>query len=121
MIAAAGILLLSKEGRVLLLRRSEVGDAEGLWALPGGKIEDGESAESAAARETFEETSYRVGHAGMLLMRRVRDEVDYTTFLKTIDDEFVPKLNEEHTSFAWVLPEEALFNIPLPAPTAIYH
>jgi hypothetical protein len=31
-------------------------------------------------------------------------EVDYTTFLKNIDDEFVPKLNEEHTAFAWIDP-----------------
>lgn len=118
MIFAAGVLFMSKEGRVLLLRRSSEGDAEGLWCTPGGKIEDGENAEGAAVREVLEETGYRVGHPGDLLARRIRDGVDYTTFLKKVDDEFVPKLNEEHTAFAWVMPSE-FTSISAPMPGVI--
>ena len=44
-------------------------------------------------------------------MRRVKDDVDYTTFVKRVDDEFAPKLNEEHTAYAWVKPQEALEQI----------
>lgn len=53
MIEAAGILLVSPAGRVLLLKRLSEGDAQGLWALPGGKVEKGETALQAALRETW--------------------------------------------------------------------
>jgi 8-oxo-dGTP diphosphatase len=43
------------DGKVLLIQRGKQ-PGKGLWSLPGGKIEIGETAESAAARELFEET-----------------------------------------------------------------
>jgi mutator protein MutT len=107
-IHAAGILFKSPEGRVLLLRRSDEGDMAGTWCVPGGKIEDGETPEKAAVREVYEETKYRCGHAGELFARRIKDGVDYTTFLHRVDDEFVPRLNNEHTAYAWVKPDEVL-------------
>ena len=42
-------------GKVLLIKRGKP-PGKGLWSLPGGKIELGEAAEAAAARELFEET-----------------------------------------------------------------
>ena len=42
-------------GRVLLARRTEGRDLSGLWEFPGGKVEPGESAEAALARELREE------------------------------------------------------------------
>jgi len=118
---AAGILFLSKEGRVLLLKRSGEGSAAaGTWALPGGKLEEGESAETAALRETIEETGYYAGYAGKILMESESNGLTYTTFLRHIDDEWIPKLNNEHTAYLWMPPEEALENNQLPpAPTAL--
>jgi 8-oxo-dGTP diphosphatase len=43
------------DGRVLLGERTERQIAAGYWELPGGKIDPGESAQQAAARELFEE------------------------------------------------------------------
>ena len=44
-----------KEGQILLVKRgSEPG--KGLWAVPGGKVERGESLRHALAREVEEET-----------------------------------------------------------------
>ena len=105
MIQAAGILFRAPSGRVLLLQRSEEGDAAGTWAIPGGKLEKNETAEQAAFRECFEEMKYR-GSPGKLLLRRVKDGVDYSTFLNECDGEFTPVLNEEHISFAWVDPSK---------------
>ena len=48
-----------KDGKVLLIQRSETDDFEpSKYAFPGGKIEEGESAELTAARECKEETGY---------------------------------------------------------------
>jgi 8-oxo-dGTP diphosphatase len=53
---AVGIVL--TEGSVLMLKRSQ---KEGplQWAFPGGKLESGESPESAVLREILEETGIR--------------------------------------------------------------
>jgi ADP-ribose pyrophosphatase YjhB (NUDIX family)/predicted ABC-type ATPase len=100
---AAGILFRSPAGRVLLLRR-----VDGSWGFPGGACKEGETPAQAAIRETLEETKYRSGHAGHLHCRSVRDGVDFTTFLYACDDEFVPRLNGEHTAFMWIDPKEVL-------------
>ena len=47
---------LDEEGRVLLHRRSD----NGLWGLPGGKVDPGESVSAAVVREVREETGYEV-------------------------------------------------------------
>ncbi len=44
------------ERRILLTRRAD----NGLWCLPGGALESGESAAEACEREVFEETGLRV-------------------------------------------------------------
>lgn len=55
---AATIAIVIREGYVLLVRRANPPDA-GLWGFPGGKIEIGETIESAAVRELLEETGVR--------------------------------------------------------------
>ena len=103
MTVAAGMLCKSPKGRVLLCRRTD-----GLgWAFPGGAQKDGETIETCAIRECLEETGYNPGHVGQLLTRRIKDDVDFTTFLYNCDDEFVPRLNHEHDSHVWINPDYA--------------
>ena len=54
----AGLVPVSPDGRVLLLRRRFEPGA-GLWSYPAGFVELGETVEAAAARETREETGVR--------------------------------------------------------------
>jgi 8-oxo-dGTP diphosphatase len=49
------VLIKNIEGKVLLLRRINTRYGEGLFALPGGKVESGETFAQAAAREAGEE------------------------------------------------------------------
>lgn len=53
---AANGIIFNERGEVLLHRRSD----NGLWALPGGSVEIGESVEKCVVREVFEETGLRV-------------------------------------------------------------
>ena len=60
----ASIAVLS-QNKVLLVRRKRVPSA-GLWSLPGGKIEGGESPGEAARRELKEETGIEADVEGVL-------------------------------------------------------
>ena len=53
LLVVAGILV--RAGRLLLVRRPFSGSCPGLWELPGGKVEAGESPAAALAREWREE------------------------------------------------------------------
>jgi A/G-specific adenine glycosylase len=58
-VRAAVVALSDGRGRWLVQRRAPSGLLGGLWEFPGGKIEDGERPEEAAARELREETGGR--------------------------------------------------------------
>lgn len=60
---AAGIL--SSEGRVLIAKRSAGAPLGGLWELPGGKVEPGETSEEAVRRELSEELGVAVRVEGL--------------------------------------------------------
>lgn len=55
---------------VLLIQRGK-GALKGLWSLPGGHIEAGETAKAAAAREVREETGVEAELAGLVDIHEV--------------------------------------------------
>ena len=100
---AAGTAFRSPSGRVLFVRRSDVSDHGGEWALPGGHIDPGETAEAAASREAQEE----LGTAPVGPRSLLSSGSGYTTFTQAVDTEFEPTLNEEHTEHVWADPKSA--------------
>jgi len=54
-----------EDGRILLTRRA-IDPAHGKWTFPGGYVEWGEPVESAAVRETYEETGLTVDLGGLV-------------------------------------------------------
>ena len=95
---------------LLLLRSPHKKWGPGLWGLPAGHVEPGESPEQASVRENREELGDELS---IELLRRhppVRDtfyEGKYEIHLfhyRYLGGDIV--LNEEHTEYAWVAPEE---------------
>lgn len=67
-IPCAGAVVRDDDGRLLLVLRAHPPSA-GTWSLPGGRIEPGESAETACVREVAEETGLVVAvvrHVGQV-------------------------------------------------------
>jgi acetyl-CoA carboxylase carboxyl transferase subunit beta len=57
-VVGVGVVLV-EDGRILLVRRGH-DPGKGLWAVPGGKVQPGESLVAAAMREAREETGLEV-------------------------------------------------------------
>jgi 8-oxo-dGTP pyrophosphatase MutT (NUDIX family) len=55
------VLLRNREGHLLLEKRRDCG----LWGMPGGRVEPGESISDAAVREVFEETGFTIRVIGL--------------------------------------------------------
>ena len=64
------VVLRGAAGRVLLARRQGTAYADGLWGLPGGRVEDGETLQDAARREVREEIGVEVTAPGVLGVSR---------------------------------------------------
>lgn len=67
--AAAAVIVIHEDGRVLLQHRSD----NGCWGLPGGSMELGESFEETARRELLEETGLVAGKLELLYVQSGRD------------------------------------------------
>src|SRR5262249_41374309 len=84
---------------VLLLKRTGKEHEDGTWAFPGGKIEEGETPEQAARRESVEETGIEPGDLEQI-DHTDNGSVEFTTYLARIGRSD-PVLNDEHTGFVW--------------------
>jgi 8-oxo-dGTP pyrophosphatase MutT (NUDIX family) len=118
MIKAAGILFLVGD-TALFLRRGNGSDHPNEWCNPGGQIEDGETAEAAAIRETREETGFEVSPGSLHPWCRTvapatpslptatgeppapGEDCDFTTFVVKLKEQFTPRLCDEHDGYAW--------------------
>lgn len=68
----AGAVIRDDEGRLLLVRRGRPPSA-GLWSVPGGRVEVGETPAQAAVREVREETGLDVNIGELLATVEIGD------------------------------------------------
>ncbi|HEV8637644.1 MAG TPA: NUDIX hydrolase [Chloroflexota bacterium] len=106
-------VIIVRDGRVLLVQRGRQ-PGRGLWALPGGMVDLGETMRQAAAREALEETGLRVevGDVYWVADGIVRDEtgrVEYhnaiVDFLATAPDG-EPAGADDAMDVRWVGPDD---------------
>jgi ADP-ribose pyrophosphatase YjhB (NUDIX family) len=65
------VIILDKQNRILLQQRTS---PKGVWGLPGGLMELGESTEQVAKREVLEETGLEVGNLKLLTIYSGEDQ-----------------------------------------------
>jgi ADP-ribose pyrophosphatase YjhB (NUDIX family) len=80
-----------EDGRILLCRRA-IEPRHGLWTLPAGFMENGETTAAAAARETLEEANARVAIGDLYSMYNLPyiDQVHLLFRAKLLDLDFSP-------------------------------
>lgn len=108
-IPCVGAIVFDEDGRLLLVRRANP-PAQGLWSIPGGRVEPGEGDEDAVVRELAEET----GLAGTVV-REVgtitRDAPSGGTyvirdFLMQVASGLSPVAGDDASDAAWFTPDE---------------
>lgn len=105
--------------KILLCKRNNLGSFPGMWSVPGGKMEEGESSQESAKREFVEETAYNIDGQELkfigLLPRHTRDgkKVKGLMYVYQLDtdqpiepDFAAAKDGEEHTDWNYFTLDE---------------
>ncbi len=101
---AAGVIYVAPDGDVLLLRRSPAEENfGGHWALPGGGVDNGETPEVGAARESREEIGVEVDPKRFKVFDQTMTPTGkaFHTFAMPVEKKFWPKINDEHVGAGW--------------------
>ncbi|MCC2630492.1 MAG: MutT/nudix family protein 7,8-dihydro-8-oxoguanine triphosphatase [Candidatus Paceibacter sp.] len=110
--AGFGVIILNKEGKVLLGRRHPDPDkadsafrSAGEWSLPGGKLEWGESFEDGAIREVKEETDLDIQNPNVISVHNCKNEHAHFMTVGLVAESYngEPKVMEpdEMTEWGW--------------------
>jgi 8-oxo-dGTP diphosphatase len=115
---AVGAIVI-KDNRVLLVKRAKA-PSDGQWAIPGGRVELGETLQAAAERELMEETGVKVaaGEPAYCFDAIVYDEnrrVLYHYVIIDLKADYVSgevQQGDDALEAAWISPEE-IDNLPV--------
>lgn len=95
------------DDRILIVRRGPFQSGSGFWEFPGGKVEDGETAEQALIREIQEELGVAI------TVKDFVGELDFSYPTKTIRLRVYKAVTDlvgfrltEHDDFKWMKPAE---------------
>lgn len=86
----AGGVLISKDGKIFLGKHGGGGAYQGCWIIPGGGIDDGETAEEALHREMMEETGIDITGCDIELVNTAEGESEKT--LKTTGETVIVEM-----------------------------
>ncbi|MFC6081413.1 NUDIX hydrolase [Sphaerisporangium aureirubrum] len=113
-VRCVGGVVLDDAGRFLLVRRGRP-PGEGLWSLPGGRVEDGESDAEALRRELREETGVpvTVGALAGMVERPGPGGVVYEIYdYLAAPGDGTPRPGDDAADVGWFTPAE-LARLPL--------
>ncbi len=107
------------KNRVLLVKRKNP-PAENLWAIPGGKLQFGETLRQAAEREILEETGVlikagEIVHTFEIIDRDAEGQIRYHYIIIDLSGEYIsgdPSPDDDALEARWISKEE-LKNFPV--------
>jgi mutator protein MutT len=100
------LLMVVKDNKVLLFKRSETDKSNpGKWAMIGGGVDAGETAEQALTREVKEEAGVFLKNFTSLKKYGYGNVILNIFYTNTFDDENI-KLNKEHSEYKYFTMEE---------------
>ena len=105
LLEGCGALIYARSSnRYLFLLRNKSKYA-GSWGIAGGKIESGETVIQGLVREIQEEIGVDYTNRKFIPLETFtadNHKFIYYTFVVATDNEFIPKLNDEHRGYCWV-------------------
>ncbi|MBC7753477.1 MAG: (deoxy)nucleoside triphosphate pyrophosphohydrolase [Moraxellaceae bacterium] len=104
-VVVALVLLSSASRKYLIVRRDKNQSGAGFWEFPGGKVEQGETLESALVREIQEELSLSIDVKRLQFLSRNTHQyltklIDISFFLYQVSQE-IPVVLVDHDDFVW--------------------
>ena len=98
----------TKDGKIFIAKRQNTGSMANRWEFPGGKVEQGESFETALLREFQEEF-----HCDITILKPIayasfnnkENKFQVYAFNIILPEQFNMDFSE-HSEFEWVVPEE---------------
>lgn len=104
MINIAGVLIY-KAGKYLLVQEKQT-HVYGLWNIPAGHVEKGESYEKAAKREGEEETGYKLKVGVKIGTFPLKDDAQMHVYKAEVLNGEIKYDEEELLNVGWFSPEE---------------
>jgi FolB domain-containing protein len=119
-LVTVGGLIIAPDGDILLVQSIKW---HGLYSLPGGKVEGGETREEAFIREVWEETRLKISNLRFAIVQDCIFSPEFwqkkhfvmNDFIADLDPSFSKEqvfLNDEAQAFVWISPQQAL-HLPL--------
>jgi 8-oxo-dGTP diphosphatase len=111
-LAAAG-LLIDDKGRWLVVKK-KYGGLKGMWSLPAGFVDEGETLEQAAQREVKEETGLDAETVGIIGIRSgvIKDKISDNMVLFLLEQKDMAQTpvpcEDEISEVGWMTKEELL-------------
>ena len=104
-IVCTGGLFLSKDTKRFLFLLRTQGKTANTWGFVGGKKEPHDQTPyDTLTREIFEEVGETPSIKKMIPLEQYvsnDQHFKYNTYVLLVENEFIPKLNEEHSAYAW--------------------
>ena len=100
----AASVALVRDGKVLLIKRAYA-PYKGLWTLPGGRLEPGETIEQCAIREIVEEIGVTIRNPRPVMVQALGQDLSFRLAVFVTTD-FTGKIvaSDEVTDHKWVDP-----------------